>query len=195
MVHEYCANGDLNSLLQKQKVRSHSSFIVGAMTSQRFKNAAKSELNLQFQVQGKGFHEDELRLWLAETLLALEYIHSKGVIHRDLKPSNLFLNDTRDILIGDFGLATYRRGAPGEDHSFVGTAQYMSPEIVNSEPHSFQTDIWYVVHLQNLLQGSCLNISALSSQKKFPIPDIRTAAMPALLCHVKDLVSGMPTSL
>lgn len=144
MVHEYCANGDLNSLLQQQKVRSHINFTVGAIISQRFQSVARSELKLQCKVQGKGFHEDELRLWLAEALLALEYIHSKGVIHRDLKPSNLFLNDTRDILIGDFGLATYRRGAPGEDHSFVGTAQYMSPEIVSSEPHSFETDIWCV---------------------------------------------------
>lgn len=93
-------------------------------------------------MQGSGFHEDELRLWLAESLLALEYIHSKGVIHRDLKPSNLFLNDARDILIGDFGLATYRRGEPDEDHSFVGTAPYMSPEIVNNEEHGFETDIW-----------------------------------------------------
>lgn len=92
--------------------------------------------------QGNGFSEDELRLWLAQSLLALEYIHSQGVIHRDLKPSNLFLNETRDILIGDFGLATYRRGQPHEDHSFVGTAQYMSPEIVSNEPHSFETDIW-----------------------------------------------------
>eukprot|EP00892_Ulva_mutabilis_P008656 jgi/Ulvmu1/6162/UM028_0018.1 len=110
MVHEYCANGDLNSLLQQQK--------------------------------GKGFHEEELRLWLAECLLALAYIHSQGVIHRDLKPSNLFLNDSRDILIGDFGLATYRKGDPEEDHSFVGTPPYMSPEIINNEDHSFETDIW-----------------------------------------------------
>lgn len=92
--------------------------------------------------QGCGFDEDELRLWLAESLLALEYIHSQGVIHRDIKPSNLFLNDSRDILIGDFGLATYRRGGSLEDHSFVGTAAYMSPEIVTEEGHSFATDIW-----------------------------------------------------
>lgn len=36
-------------------------------------------------VQGKHFEEDQLKLWLAELLTAMDYMHSKSVLHRDIK--------------------------------------------------------------------------------------------------------------
>ena len=43
-----------------------------------------------------------------ETIEALNYCHSHGIIHRDIKPENIFYrtSDKKDIAIGDFGIAS-----------------------------------------------------------------------------------------
>jgi serine/threonine protein kinase len=51
------------------------------------------------------FDEEMSRAYLAETVLALEYLHSLGIIHRDLKPDNLLLTETGHIKLTDFGLS------------------------------------------------------------------------------------------
>ena len=45
------------------------------------------------------------RMYHAETLLALEYIHSYGIVHRDLKPENLLITKEGHIKLTDFGLS------------------------------------------------------------------------------------------
>jgi serine/threonine protein kinase len=99
--------------------------------------------------------EDRLKVWLAQALLALLCLEEHGVLHRDLKTANLFLNDAEDLLIGDFGLATYRKGDSHEDHSVVGTAPYMSPELISGNPYSFSSDIW-CGYMQPCLPRGCL---------------------------------------
>lgn len=44
-----------------------------------------------------------------QTLDGLEYIHKRGLLHRDLKPANIFIDQNRQIKIGDFGLATFNK--------------------------------------------------------------------------------------
>lgn len=62
--------------------------------------------DLAFHVNKKQiFEENEARFYIAEVILAIEYIHSLNVIYRDLKPENILINDDGHIKLADFGLA------------------------------------------------------------------------------------------
>lgn len=93
-------------------------------------------------LQEESFGEDQLKKWLAQILLAMEYMHKQGVIHRDIKSGNLFLTGNGNINIGDFGLATVRDSTNEPDYSVVGTPHYMSPELLSRKTYDFTTDIW-----------------------------------------------------
>ncbi|XP_062212200.1 probable serine/threonine protein kinase IREH1 isoform X2 [Phragmites australis] len=49
--------------------------------------------------------EDVARVYLAEVVLALEYLHSMQIVHRDLKPDNLLIAHDGHIKLTDFGLS------------------------------------------------------------------------------------------
>ncbi|XP_010371438.1 interferon-induced, double-stranded RNA-activated protein kinase isoform X1 [Rhinopithecus roxellana] len=71
----------------------------------------------------------------------VDYIHSKNIIHRDLKPSNIFLVDTKQIKIGDFGLATSLKN-DGKRTRNTGTLRYMSPEQISSQDYGKEVDLY-----------------------------------------------------
>ena len=85
----------------------------------------------------------------AEIVLALEYMHSLNIIHRDLKPENILLGHGMHVKVTDFGTAKILGDELPADfverkNSFVGTAEYVSPEVLGDEPASFASDIWAV---------------------------------------------------
>jgi len=49
--------------------------------------------------------EDMARVYVAETVLALEHIHARGIVHRDLKPENLLIGADGHLRLTDFGLS------------------------------------------------------------------------------------------
>lgn len=77
------------------------------------------------------------QFYIAEVVEALEYIHNKKIIHRDLKPENLLLSSTGHVKVADFGAAY-----DGNDEdstkleSFVGTAEYVTPELLRCDRDS-----------------------------------------------------------
>ncbi|KAG5668035.1 hypothetical protein PVAND_015992 [Polypedilum vanderplanki] len=99
------------------------------------------------------------KFYAAELLVAIEGMHRNNVIHRDIKPENILLDENMHLLIADFGSAKIlsdnydyhaeqeeiernrRNEENGHDEpvrpmrrsSFVGTAQYVSPEVLNGD--------------------------------------------------------------
>ncbi|KAL1201291.1 Serine/threonine-protein kinase KIPK1 [Cardamine amara subsp. amara] len=73
LVMEYCPGGDLHVLRQKQL--------------------------------GRCFPEPAARFYVAEILLALEYLHMLGIIYRDLKPENILVREDGHIMLTDFDLS------------------------------------------------------------------------------------------
>ncbi|KAG7108453.1 Serine/threonine-protein kinase PKH2 like [Verticillium longisporum] len=111
------------------------------------------------------FDVDCTRFYGAQILDAIIYMHSRGVIHRDLKPENVLLDDNMHVKITDFGTAKLLKtprelqgpaptgGGPldgstrdqdGESRaaSFVGTAEYVSPELLTSKNACKASDLW-----------------------------------------------------
>ncbi|KAJ4000033.1 kinase-like protein [Lentinula boryana] len=83
------------------------------------------------------------RYYAAQMVDTVEYMHSKGVIHRDLKPENLLLDASYRLKIADFGTAKILN-ADVETERFVGTAQYIAPELVVANESSESSDLWAV---------------------------------------------------
>ncbi|XWS08066.1 hypothetical protein CRYUN_Cryun41cG0046300 [Craigia yunnanensis] len=118
------------------------------------------------QITRKGrLSEDEARFYAAEVVDALEYIHNMGLIHRDIKPENLLLTTDGHIKIADFGSVkpmqdsriTVLPNASSDDKActFVGTAAYVPPEVLNSSPATFGNDIWALgCTLYQMLSGT-----------------------------------------
>ncbi|KAH1091612.1 hypothetical protein J1N35_018869 [Gossypium stocksii] len=118
--------------------------------------------------------EDMGRVYIAEVVLALEYLHSLNVIHRDLKPDNLLIGQDGHIKLTDFGLSKVGLinstddlsgpsfGSSGlmeddepkeqispkrerrQKHSVVGTPDYLAPEILLGMGHGATADWWSV---------------------------------------------------
>uniref|UniRef100_A0A5B6ZXM3 non-specific serine/threonine protein kinase n=1 Tax=Davidia involucrata TaxID=16924 RepID=A0A5B6ZXM3_DAVIN len=188
LVMEYCPGGDLHVLRQKQP--------------------------------GRYFPEQAARFYVAEVLLALEYLHLLGVVYRDLKPENILVREDGHIMLTDFDLslrctvsptlmeppkisgpckgsscidpfciepscrvpcfsprllpaaaktrklkadvAAHSRSLPqlvaeptdARSNSFVGTHEYLAPEIIKGEGHGSAVDWWtFGIFLYELLYG------------------------------------------
>jgi serine/threonine kinase 32 len=79
---------------------------------------------------GKAFDEDTSRFYIAQLLLALEYVHGLNVLHRDVKPENLVLGANGYIKLTDFGISKYMN-SNRRCNARSGTSVYMAPEITS----------------------------------------------------------------
>ncbi|GAA0172768.1 hypothetical protein Leryth_010028 [Lithospermum erythrorhizon] len=124
---------------------------------------------------------EAVRFYAAEVLVALEYLHSLGIVYRDLKPENILIRDNGHIMLSDFDLcfraemfpklerqvSTSDRG-PVEtvtqfvaepvaafSRSCVGTHEYLAPELVGGNGHGNGVDWWaFGILIYELLFGS-----------------------------------------
>ena len=90
----------------------------------------------------KRFLEEIARTYICEVLLALEYLHSNGVMYRDLKPDNILISASGHVKLADFGLSKMNVDENYNSNSFCGTHAYLAPEIVAKLTYGKSVD-WY----------------------------------------------------
>jgi len=91
--------------------------------------------------QSKRFDEARARFYAAQIILAIEHLHRMDVIYRDLKPENILMDEDGNVCLTDFGMAKVVRDGQLTT-SFVGTPEYLAPEIIENKGHSKPVDWW-----------------------------------------------------
>ncbi len=85
--------------------------------------------------------ERDCRVYGAQVIMAVDYLHSVGWLHRDIKPGNVLLMSDGYVKLTDFGLAKYRQHSP--DGAWrCGTRGYMAPEVASGRQHTRAMDVW-----------------------------------------------------
>lgn len=92
--------------------------------------------------KGSLFPESVVLEVFVQICLALKHVHDRKIIHRDLKSQNVFLMRNWNVKLGDFGIAKVLEHTMANARTMVGTPYYLSPEIVQNRPYSFQSDVW-----------------------------------------------------
>ncbi|KAG6588939.1 hypothetical protein SDJN02_16441 [Cucurbita argyrosperma subsp. argyrosperma] len=238
LVMEFCPGGDLHALRQRQP--------------------------------GKFFPEHAARFYVAEVLLALEYLHMLGIIYRDLKPENVLVRDDGHIMLSDFDLSlrcavsptlvkssntgleskssgycaqpacieptcimqpdciqpacftprflsrhrkekkskpkseVYHQVSPlpeliaeptsARSMSFVGTHEYLAPEIIKGEGHGSAVDWWtFGIFLYELLFGRTPFKGAGNRATLFNVvgQPLRFPESPSVSFAARDLIRGL----
>ncbi|PHT37479.1 Protein kinase G11A [Capsicum baccatum] len=235
LVMEFCPGGDLHVLRQKQPCRN--------------------------------FPEAAARFYVAEVLLALEYLHMLGVVYRDLKPENILVREDGHIMVTDFDLslrcsvnptllkssspgveaprisgpcrgsscidpfcsgpscqvscfsprilpanararklkaeaAAFNRSLPqlvvepteARSNSFVGTHEYLAPEIIKGEGHGSAVDWWTLgVFLYELLYGKTPFKGAGNEETlaNVVMQNLRFPDSPLVSFQARDLIRGL----
>src|SRR6266853_161006 len=110
------------------------------------------------EMKRSGSHFD-LKLvasYISQVADALSYAHSLGVVHRDIKPGNLLFHLDGRLLLSDFGIVRLKAmPALTSVGSFLGTAEYASPEQISTNEIDFRSDIYSLgIILYEVLTGT-----------------------------------------
>jgi len=86
-----------------------------------------------------GLSDDHAKFYAMSIADTLNFIHSRGIIYRDLKPENVLIDIDGYPVIVDFGFAKF---CADKTYTFVGTPNYVAPEIITNAGHNRGVDFW-----------------------------------------------------
>lgn len=86
-----------------------------------------------------GLSEEWARKYLAEVVLGVEHLHSRGIVHRDLKPDNLLIDQKGHLKLTDFGLS--RMGLIGRQKRYLKSPNESTPDLLKQGPFARATSI------------------------------------------------------
>jgi len=101
----------------------------------------------------KFFPEEKAKFYSAIIGLALEYLHTHGIVYRDIKPDNILIDEDGYLKLADFGMSKMLKDQE-RAFSLCGTPEYFAPEIITQEGHNKAADWWsYGILLYEMLYG------------------------------------------
>lgn len=206
------AKKSVNSVLRELRLlallRHH--FIVNVLFA--FQDCANLYLVLNLMPGGdlrfhmtryKRFTEEQTKFFVACLVVALEYLHSNGVMHRDIKPENIVLDQNGYLRLTDFGIARATTENSGGDDS-AGTPGYMAPEVMCKLPHGPAADYFALgVVAYELMMGhrpyaghSRVEVrdSILAKQVKVETKDVPSGWSPTAAAFVSSLLQRKPSN-
>ena len=92
-----------------------------------------TERNAKSGVANRAMSKADCTFYAAQILDALRYLHNNNIFHRDLKPENVLLTAEGHVKLADFGTARDNTLEESAEDEFVGTAEYVSPEVLRGE--------------------------------------------------------------
>eukprot|EP00732_Lithocolla_globosa_P002357 Lithocolla_globosa_v1_NODE_1527_length_2512_cov_118.657306.p1 type:complete len:781 gc:universal NODE_1527_length_2512_cov_118.657306:2400-58(-) len=98
--------------------------------------------DLMMHIQRQVFTQSQAKLYAAEVLLALEYLHENHVIYRDLKLDNILMDLDGHIKVADYGLCKEKMKFGSITNTFCGTPEFMAPEILLEQDYGRAVDWW-----------------------------------------------------
>jgi serine/threonine protein kinase len=157
------------------------------------------------RLNGKRIH------YLHQAAAALAHVHARRFIHHDFCAKNLFVTNQDQVKLIDFGLATPLTDLPVQ-HSRVGTAEVLAPELLRREPCDYRIDIFaWGVTAYELLSGhwpfesrehhqslnKILNVQPIPLDRRVPdlLPEVANLVMRCLAKDPSGRLSSMNTAV
>ncbi|HZU70505.1 MAG TPA: serine/threonine-protein kinase [Ktedonobacteraceae bacterium] len=156
----------------------------------------------QMRREGRQFDLDTVGNYINQVADALSYAHGLGIVHRDIKPGNLLFHTDGRLLLSDFGIV-HLRAMPSLTMagSFLGTAEYASPEQISGGAVDARSDIYSLgIVLFELLTGKVpfsgpTPFVVMPKHIHEPVPSVRAMRpdlSPAVEFVVKKALAKLP---
>ena len=131
-----------------------------------------------------GLPEDWARKYMAEVVLGIEHLHSRGIVHRDLKPDNLLIDQKGHLKLTDFGLS--RMGLIGRQKRALKSPHQSTPDLLKYGPFARATSI-------NSSRSASFDLQGGHSPQSTPVmtPDLAgSIGQPSYFSLNRDSVLG-----